>query len=97
MVKLEMLVAGIPDFETDHPPVDFSAIARAIGIDAIRVEDPADVRDALADALARSGPVLIEFMTDSNALSMPPSITASRSRASRSRRARSSSTAAWEG
>ena len=40
MVKLEMLVAGMPDFETDHPPVDFSAIARAVGIDAIRVEEP---------------------------------------------------------
>jgi pyruvate dehydrogenase (quinone) len=76
MVKLEMLVSGLPDFETDHPPVDFSAIARAVGIDAIRVEDPARVRDALADGLAHSGPVLMEFVTDPNALSMPPSITA---------------------
>jgi pyruvate dehydrogenase (quinone) len=76
MVKLEMLVAGMPDFETDHRPVDFSAIARAVGIDAIRVEEPSGVRDALADALERSGPVLVEFVTDPNALSMPPSITA---------------------
>ena len=76
MVKLEMLVAGLPDFETDHPPVDFSAIARGAGIDAIRVERPGDVRGALTDGLARSGPVLMEFMTDPNALSMPPSITA---------------------
>jgi pyruvate dehydrogenase (quinone) len=76
MVKLEMLVAGLPDFETDHPPVDFSAIARGAGIDAIRVEKPEDVRDALADGLSRRGPVLMEFMTDPNALSMPPSITA---------------------
>jgi pyruvate dehydrogenase (quinone) len=76
MVKLEMLVSGMPDFETDHPPVDFSAIARAVGIDAIRVEDPGAVRDAMADGLARTGPVLLEFVTDPNALSMPPSITA---------------------
>jgi pyruvate dehydrogenase (quinone) len=76
MVKLEMLVSGMPDFETDHPPVDFSAIARAVGMDAIRIEQPAGVRDALADGLARKGPVLMEFVTDSNALSMPPSITA---------------------
>jgi pyruvate dehydrogenase (quinone) len=76
MVKLEMLVAGLPDFETDHPPIDFSAIARGAGIDAIRVEKPGDVRAALAEGLSRSGPVLMEFMTDPNALSMPPSITA---------------------
>jgi pyruvate dehydrogenase (quinone) len=76
MVKLEMLVAGMPDFETDHRPFDFSAIARAIGFDAIRVEEPSGVRDGLADALKRKGPALIEFVTDPNALSMPPSITA---------------------
>jgi pyruvate dehydrogenase (quinone) len=76
MVKLEMLVAGMPDFETDHRPVDFSAIARAVGIDAIRVEEPSGVREGLSDALGREGPVLVEFVTDPNALSMPPSITA---------------------
>ncbi len=76
MVKLEMLVSGIPDFETDHRPVDFSAIARAAGIDAIRVEEPGDVHDALAEALRGDGPALVEFVTDANALSMPPSITA---------------------
>jgi pyruvate dehydrogenase (quinone) len=76
MVKLEMLVAGLPDFETDHRPVDFSAIARAAGIEAIRVEDPARVRDGLAHALDQKGPALVEFVTDPNALSMPPSITA---------------------
>jgi pyruvate dehydrogenase (quinone) len=76
MVKLEMLVSGMPDFETDHPRVDFSAIAHAVGIDGIRVEEPAQVRDSLTDALESNRPVLVEFVTDPNALSMPPSITA---------------------
>ncbi|HST43308.1 MAG TPA: pyruvate dehydrogenase [Conexibacter sp.] len=76
MVKLEMLVEGMPDHETDHAPHDFAAIARAAGLDAIRIEDPAAVRDGLADGLSRPGPVLIEVVTDPNALSMPPSITA---------------------
>jgi pyruvate dehydrogenase (quinone) len=75
MVKLEMLVDGIPDFETDHEPVNFAAIATAAGLDAIRVEDPAQVRGALADGLVRPGPVLMEFVTDPNALSIPPAIT----------------------
>ncbi len=75
MVKLEMMVDGIPDFETDHEPTDFSAIAEAVGIRAMRVEDPRDVRDTLAKGLADPGPVLMEFVTDPNALSIPPAIT----------------------
>jgi pyruvate dehydrogenase (quinone) len=76
MVKLEMLVAGLPDFETDHRPVNYAAIAQAMGIEAIRVEDPSKVRNALAEAVGMPGPVLVDLVTDSNALSIPPHITA---------------------
>ncbi len=75
MVKLEMMVDGIPDFETDHEPTDFAAIAAGVGIPSMRVEDPADVRSTLQEGLARPGPVLMEFVTDANALSIPPAIT----------------------
>jgi pyruvate dehydrogenase (quinone) len=75
MVKLEMMVDGIPDFETDHEPTDFAAIAEGVGIRAMRVEDPRDVRDTLTKGLADPGPVLMEFVTDPNALSIPPAIT----------------------
>ncbi|MGY1750297.1 pyruvate dehydrogenase [Modestobacter sp. SYSU DS0511] len=75
MVKLEMMVDGIPDFETDHEPTDFAAIAAAVGIRSMRVEDPREVRDTLAAGLAEPGPVLMEFVTDPNALSIPPAIT----------------------
>jgi pyruvate dehydrogenase (quinone) len=74
MVKLEMLVAGVPDFGTDHAPVDYAAIARAAGIHAIRIEQPADVRAGLKDALAHPGPALVDLVTDPNALSLPPHI-----------------------
>ncbi|GAB3496628.1 pyruvate dehydrogenase [Amycolatopsis cihanbeyliensis] len=76
MVKLEMLVDGIPDYQTDHEPVDFTAIADAVGIPATRVTEPERVRPALRDGLAADGPALIEMVTDANALSMPPRITA---------------------
>jgi pyruvate dehydrogenase (quinone) len=75
MVKLEMLVDGMPDFGTDHESVDFAAIARAAGINSVRVEKPGEVRDALADALSRPGPALVDVVTDPNALSLPPHIT----------------------
>jgi pyruvate dehydrogenase (quinone) len=75
MVKLEMMVDGIPDFETDHEPTDFAAIAAGVGIPSMRVEDPKDVRSTLEKGLADPGPVLMEFVTDANALSIPPAIT----------------------
>jgi len=74
MVKLEMLVTGIPDFETDHASVDYAAIAQAAGIHAVRVDQPKDVRAALQDALDHPGPALVDLVTDPNALSMPPHV-----------------------
>jgi pyruvate dehydrogenase (quinone) len=76
MVKLEMLVDGIPDFGTDHAAVDYAAIAAAAGIHTLRVEQPSDVRAALQDALAHPGPALVDLVTDANALSIPPHVTA---------------------
>jgi pyruvate dehydrogenase (quinone) len=47
-----------------------------VGIPSLRVEDPRDVRAALEKGLADRGPALMEFVTDPNALSIPPAITA---------------------
>jgi pyruvate dehydrogenase (quinone) len=76
MVKLEMIVEGLPEFETDHAPVDYAAIATAAGIPGLRVERPQDVRSTLTEAFARPGPVLVDVVTDPNALSIPPDISA---------------------
>lgn len=76
MVRLEMLVDGLPSYGTDSPSIDYAAVARAIGIPAVRVEDPRDVRSALRDALDRPGPALVDVVTDPRALSIPPTITA---------------------
>ena len=42
---------------------------------AVRVTDAADVQRALTDALAHRGPSLVEFITDPDALSLPPAVT----------------------
>jgi pyruvate dehydrogenase (quinone) len=68
MVKLEMLVAGLPDSGVDLTPVDFAAVTTAIGIRAWRVSEPGGI----GDALAHDGPALVDLVTDSNALSIPP-------------------------
>ncbi|MFF0636460.1 pyruvate dehydrogenase [Nocardia sp. NPDC004151] len=76
MVKLEMLVDGLPDYGTDQEPVNYADIAAAVGMPAIRVTDPAQVRGALAKAFAEPGPMLVDVVTDPNALSLPPKIDA---------------------
>jgi pyruvate dehydrogenase (quinone) len=76
MIKLEMMVDGLPDYQTDNGSFDYAAIARAVGIHSVRVEQPADVRAGLAEALAHPGPALVDLITDPNALSIPPHITA---------------------
>jgi pyruvate dehydrogenase (quinone) len=75
LVKVEMLVDGIPDFGVDVPMVDYAAVAAALGIHAQRVEDPADIRGALEAAFAHDGPALVDLVTDPMALSIPPKIT----------------------
>jgi pyruvate dehydrogenase (quinone) len=74
MVKLEMEVAGLPDWQTDMANPDFAAVAQAMGIKGITVREPDEVKQALREALTYNGPVLVNVMTDPNALAMPPKI-----------------------
>lgn len=75
MVKLEMLVQGLPEFGTDHDHVDFASIAQAVGIKHVLIEDPKQARSQIREALDFNGPVLVDMVTDPNALSIPPTLT----------------------
>lgn len=74
MVKLEMEVAGLPDWQTDMHNPDFALLAKAYGIHNCTVNKPEELKAALQDALAHNGPALVQVMTDPNALAMPPKI-----------------------
>jgi benzoylformate decarboxylase len=50
------------DFQ--DPPVDFTTVARGLGIKAERVSDPAVLRGVLASAIDRRSPTLIEVVVD---------------------------------
>lgn len=74
MVKLEMEVAGLPDWQTDMANPDFAAVAVAFGMKGITVNEADHLEQALQQAFAYDGPALINVMTDPNALAMPPKV-----------------------
>lgn len=49
-------------------------MARAIGVHARRVEDPDELEDAIKDVFAHDGPALLDVVTNTQELAMPPSI-----------------------
>lgn len=74
-VAMEMKAGGYLATETtDLVNPNFAAMAEAMGVTGIRVEDPADVRPALERALATDGPALVDVVTAKQELAMPPKI-----------------------
>ena len=75
MVQLEQAVGGYPNFGIDLVNPNFAKMAEALGMTGIRVEDPSRVADAVDAAMRATGPVLLDVVTDSHVLAMPPHIT----------------------
>ena len=48
--------------------VDFAGVAKSMGCNGIRVEDPELIRPALEEALAADGPVVVDVATDIDAM-----------------------------
>jgi pyruvate dehydrogenase (quinone) len=71
-VNLEQQEAGFVPYGTEFVNPDFGKVATALGARGIRVEEPGDVRDALAAALAHTGgPVVVDVVVDRYALALP--------------------------
>lgn len=49
-------------FDLDAPMVDFAALAKAMGVEALRVETPDQVEPAIKQMLAHDGPFLIDLV-----------------------------------
>ena len=73
-VALEMKANGFLETGTSLANPDFAAMARAIGVHAVRVEDPGELEAAIKDVLAHDGPALLDVVTNTQELAMPPAI-----------------------
>ncbi|MEB0043549.1 MULTISPECIES: ubiquinone-dependent pyruvate dehydrogenase [unclassified Pseudomonas] len=73
-VAMEMKASGYLPHDTDLQTTDFAAIAKGAGILGIRVESSEALPEALRQALAHDGPVLIDVVTAKHELAMPPKI-----------------------
>jgi pyruvate dehydrogenase (quinone) len=73
-VALEMKASGFVESGVDLQNPDFAATARAMGIHAIRVEDPGELTNAIREVLAHNGPAVLDVVTARQELSMPPTI-----------------------
>ncbi len=71
-VKIEQQEAGFVPFGVDFKNPNFARVAEAMGAKGIRLEDPGDVKEAIAEALAYTdGPVVVDAVVDPYALSLP--------------------------
>jgi pyruvate dehydrogenase (quinone) len=71
-VNIEQQEAGIVPFGVEFKNPNFAKVAEAMGAKGIRIEDPGDVPEGLAEALAyKDGPVVVDAVVDPFALSLP--------------------------
>jgi pyruvate dehydrogenase (quinone) len=74
-IELEQKSTGFLPFGTEFKNPNFAAMAEAVGVRGIRLEDPSEVEAGIATALAHDGPVLIDAVVNRTELAMPPSVT----------------------
>lgn len=74
MVKLEMEVAGLPEWQTKMYNPDFAKVAKAMGMKDFTINTPEEVKSTLKRAFEVDGPALISVQTDPHALAMPPKV-----------------------
>ena len=74
-IEVEQKSSGFLDYGTRFKNPNFAAMAEAAGVRGIQIEDPADVDEGIAAALAHDGPVLVDAVVSRMVLPIPPAIT----------------------
>lgn len=76
-------MGGDPRFTDSQllPPCPYAEFARLLGLDGIRVDDPANIGDAWDRALSADRPIVLEMVTDPEIPPIPPHIEAKQAQA----------------
>jgi len=74
-IELEQKSTGFLPFGTEFKNPNFAAMAEAVGIRGIRLENPGEVESGIAAALNHNGPVLVDAVVNRTELAMPPAVT----------------------
>ncbi|MGE0799484.1 MAG: thiamine pyrophosphate-requiring protein [Lautropia sp.] len=68
------------DDSQDLPQFPFAEYARLLGLDAVRVDDPAELESVWRQALAARRPIVVECITDPDVPPLPPHTTGKQAR-----------------
>ncbi len=71
----QMVFEGNPEYQCELLPIDFVALARAVGAEGVRIDNQKDAGMLFDKALAMPGPVIIEAVVDPLTAMLPPKIT----------------------
>ncbi len=74
-IELEQKSTGFLPFGTEFKNPNFAAMAEAVGVRGIRIENPGEVDEGIRAAFSHDGPVLVDAVVNRTELAMPPSIT----------------------
>jgi pyruvate dehydrogenase (quinone) len=74
-IELEQKSTGFLPFGTEFTNPNFAAMAEAVGVRGIRLEDPSEVEAGIAAAFDHNGPVLVDAVVNRTELAMPPAVT----------------------
>jgi pyruvate dehydrogenase (quinone)/pyruvate oxidase len=70
----QMVFEGNPEYQCELFPIDFVALAKAVGANGVRIEDPTRAGELFDRALAMPGPVIIEAVVDQYTAMLPAKI-----------------------
>jgi pyruvate dehydrogenase (quinone)/pyruvate oxidase len=70
----QMVFEGNPEYQCELFPIDFVALAKAVGASGIRIDDPKTAGAQFEKALAMPGPVIIETVVDQYTAMLPAKI-----------------------
>jgi pyruvate dehydrogenase (quinone) len=70
----QMVLEGNPEFGVDLQPIDFALYAQACGATGYCIDDPARSEQTVREALAHTGPVVVECVVDTNEPPLPGKI-----------------------